>query len=493
MDNQTVITNAKVQLRNFFVNITEHPVRAQGTSTGAQYSDEEITEVAGDDIQLLHYKFETNYPHTKGTLNEVYYEISFEIKAMSAAANVTYQLQARNEDTDTWIDMSAAVEVNIGTSYVAKTIKGYLHIQEGITLMPFEMQLIFKSDEGSAKRVDTWTATAAYTSSTIWNCFAKYSLKPTRVYGGVNIPIHNYRVVAWYNETTNAWTACGQVSGPQAVSECRCMLEWNNGSGARLYIGTDQTISSTTDTSWSQVYNSPKDIYGLCLHTYGTEKMYAATGKNSEGGADGQVWVGTGPAEANWSACAAHPLDATKCYCLVDYNDKLYVGTTPSAKVFVTADGGATWTQTGIAAPITGTHVYCLIANGDYIYAGTDSGEIWRLNVLADTWARVATSAELGTATAVRALALFNSKLYAGTDPGDVYHSIDGTTWVASGDLSGATTIRAIVKPATTAYPLRVYAGVNGDNPFYGALVSGEGYGKIKNDTLITTKGRIIT
>ena len=40
-------------------------------------------------------------------------------------------------------------ETNIGTTYVAKRIKGYLDIKTNITTAPFEIRLIFQSNEAT--------------------------------------------------------------------------------------------------------------------------------------------------------------------------------------------------------------------------------------------------------------------------------------------------------------------------------------------------------
>ena len=149
-DNQTVIANAALQLKNLFVDITEYPVEAQGTADGVQYDTEVETIKATTDYELLLWKLENNYPNTKGHLIRVHYVISFSLKAGTATADLKWKLQARNKD-GSWIDMCAEqTETNIGTAYAAKTIKGYLDSQNVISKKPFEMRFIIQSHESKS-------------------------------------------------------------------------------------------------------------------------------------------------------------------------------------------------------------------------------------------------------------------------------------------------------------------------------------------------------
>ena len=129
--------------------LSDYPVRAQGTneSDGVQYADEVVTVDADTDYELLLWKSEDKYPKTKGKLAWVRYDIYFELKAGSATADLKWKLQARNKD-GTWTDMCAEkTEANINTTYIAKYMKGFLDIKTNITTAPFEMRLIFQSNE----------------------------------------------------------------------------------------------------------------------------------------------------------------------------------------------------------------------------------------------------------------------------------------------------------------------------------------------------------
>ncbi len=149
MDNREVVVAANFANKNANFDVSMRPVRAQGTITGVQYGDEVVTVTADTDYELLNFKTIDRYPRLRGTLAYVYYNISFELKAGSATADLIWKLQARNKD-GTWTDMCAAqTETNINTTYVEKRIEGFFDIKTNITEIPFEVRLIFQSNEAT--------------------------------------------------------------------------------------------------------------------------------------------------------------------------------------------------------------------------------------------------------------------------------------------------------------------------------------------------------
>lgn len=149
MDNREVVVAASFANKNANFDISVYPVRAQGTTDGVQYGAEVVTVIANTDYELLRFNTYDHFPRLRGLLSWVNYIISFEIKAGSITADLIYKLQARNKD-GTWTDMCAAVTcTDINTTYVAKTIKGYLDIKTNIIQIPFEMRLIFQSNEAT--------------------------------------------------------------------------------------------------------------------------------------------------------------------------------------------------------------------------------------------------------------------------------------------------------------------------------------------------------
>lgn len=138
-------------LKHKIFDISDYPIKAQGTtnSDGVQYGDEVVTIDADTDYELLLWKSEDYYENIVGNLAWVHYNIVFYLKAGSVTADLKWKLQARNKDS-TWTDMCAEkIETNIGTDYMEKRIKGYLDIKTNIKTTPFEMRLIFQSNEAT--------------------------------------------------------------------------------------------------------------------------------------------------------------------------------------------------------------------------------------------------------------------------------------------------------------------------------------------------------
>ena len=149
MDNQTIVANAALATKILNFDITDYPVRAQGTIDGVQYSAEVETVLADTDYELLLYKTFDRFSRLKGKLAWVEYNIEFQLKAGTTTADVKWKLQARDKG-GTWVDMCAEqTETDINTTYVDKAIKGYLDIKTNITKVPFEMRLILQSNEAT--------------------------------------------------------------------------------------------------------------------------------------------------------------------------------------------------------------------------------------------------------------------------------------------------------------------------------------------------------
>ena len=155
MDNQTLIANAALQIKNLNFDISVYPVRAQGTTDGVQWSIAVETIKAATDVELMLFKTEDFFERLEGKLAWVHYLIDLQLKAGTATADLKWKLQARNKD-GTWTDMCAEQPAdNVGTAYVAKTIKGYLDIKANITQIPFEMRIILQSNESKSSVTGT--------------------------------------------------------------------------------------------------------------------------------------------------------------------------------------------------------------------------------------------------------------------------------------------------------------------------------------------------
>ena len=155
MDNQTIINNAALQIRNLNFDISVYPVRAQGTTDGVQWSTAVETVKAATDVELIVLKTFDFFERLEGKLAWVHYTIDLQLKAGTATADLKWKLQAKNKD-GTWTDMCAEQSAdNIGTAYVAKAIKGYLDIKTNITQIPFEMRIILQSNESKSSVTGT--------------------------------------------------------------------------------------------------------------------------------------------------------------------------------------------------------------------------------------------------------------------------------------------------------------------------------------------------
>lgn len=134
-----------IKIKQF--DISERPVKAQGTTDGVQYDTPVPTVLANTDYELLLWKSEDNYKLLKGNLAYVFYNIAFQLKAGNGTADLKWKLQARDKG-GTWTDMCAEqTETDINTVYKDKRIEGFLDIKTNITTAPFEMRLIFQSNE----------------------------------------------------------------------------------------------------------------------------------------------------------------------------------------------------------------------------------------------------------------------------------------------------------------------------------------------------------
>lgn len=141
--------NWKLYYESKEFDVTDRPVRAQGTTDGVQYGSELGTVNANTDYELLLYKTFDRFLKIKGPLVWVEYSIEFQLKAGSETADLKWKLQARNKD-GIWADMcKEQLADNIGIDYIDKKIAGYLDIKTNITKAPFEMRLIFRSSESA--------------------------------------------------------------------------------------------------------------------------------------------------------------------------------------------------------------------------------------------------------------------------------------------------------------------------------------------------------
>ena len=183
----------------------------------------------------------------------------------------------------------------------------------------------------------------------------------------------------------------------------------------------------------------------------------------------------TSHALAQWVQAGVPSSEYNYFNCLAVDNANLFAGTYYGG-VFLTSDGGASWTQIQSGMPDS-TSVFALIGvpasngSGDTnIFAGTDAG-VYVYDSVGRSW--IAASAGI-TDTYVKSLAAFvdstgKVELLAGTWNGGIYRSTD--------DGKGWTTLKRTTpgysNPAINAIAVsgtKVYAATNGDGVIFSTL-----------------------
>ena len=438
--------------------ITEHPIVGQGTSDGVQWGDEVSSGAAVTDVELLLYESETYYPYTEGYLTEVYYEISFSIKAANVTADIIYQLQAQDKD-GTWVDMSAAVTcTDLGTSYVAKTIKGYMDIQTGASLMPTEMRLIFQSNESDTDIVTSWSW-ANVTDLTSSNTCLSLAVFDDKIYAGGGSSVGYV-----YHSSGGGWTqeTCTASSNVYGLAEFLTVL----------YAVTNARVYSESGGTWTSIGTSPNNC--LSILVIDSTLYVGLEGGDVESTADGSTWVSTGLTGDGATG---------KVTCLAEHEETLYAGT-DAGDVWRYVD--STWEQVG-AVTLDQANVLSLAVLDDVLYCGTGTnGNVYSLNEAGDAWSN---TGDLSGAVSARVLYVHDGVLFAATgNSGAVYaYDAGGNTW------DPASVASELYIDSLVTYDGDLYCGSYNEGKVWKATItaeSGEGIGKVKNDTVINIVGR---
>lgn len=138
-----------------------YPVQNDLTADGVQYSTVVPTTTVDTDVTLISGSFDLGFDALDKFTNDLildllwaYFEFHVEFKANSSGtADITWKVQARNKDGDTWVDLFSAVTyADIGTSYVEKTYKGYADLQTNFEQVPFDWKIIYQCDEANEGR-----------------------------------------------------------------------------------------------------------------------------------------------------------------------------------------------------------------------------------------------------------------------------------------------------------------------------------------------------
>ena len=181
----------------------------------------------------------------------------------------------------------------------------------------------------------------------------------------------------------------------------------------------------------------------MCLVEY-NGKLYGGTSPN------GKLYEWNG-ADA-WAEKAGQLGSETSIKSLAVYNNKLYGGTSPSGKLYEW-DGSNSWIER--VGPVS---IHSIAFFNGKIYGGTSGGELYEWDSTELKWVRRAP--KLGSETDIICLAEYNGKLYGGTSPnGKLYEWNGADAWAEkAGQLNGQTTINSL---AVLGAPGNLYAGTS--------------------------------
>jgi photosystem II stability/assembly factor-like uncharacterized protein len=236
----------------------------------------------------------------------------------------------------------------------------------------------------------------------------------------------------------------------------------------------------------------------------GRMNVIAADASNPQhlyaGAASGGVWVTT-DGGTTWSPRAQNLPVITVSSIVVDPNNgnTVYVATgdadgrnTPSVGVYKSTDGGNSWTVTGLTYPLTAFSYITKLAidptTAAKVYAAATDGVYYTRNG-GTTWTKV--SPDGGTSNAayrdIKIRPGSPATVYSVNDAGAVYRSTDsGATWQAATGLPDPVATQRAVIAVTAADPNLVYllAASNTDLLLYKSIDAGGSFRPIPSTTL---------
>lgn len=464
MDNQTIIANAALQLKfqSLLVDFTEYPVNGPGTDDGVQWTDEVPTVLANIPVAIITYLSITNYPHCTGYLIRVHYTFNFQIKAASATADVTWQLQARNKDGD-WVNMSeATLETNLGTSYVTRAVSGYMEIQAGANAMPFEMRLIIKSNESNVPVMEsvTWAMDEDIAMSNMY-CMKIFTVNSTpRLYSGGGESGTCIR----YTTGGASWTS-QTLTG---VHTCWALEEF----GSALYAATNGKVFKESSGTWSAVSGSQSNT--RCFALFDSKLWNGNAAGYVYYSADGAAWTSAGQPSGG----------ASQVNALAVLGSTLYAGC-ENGNVYK-FNSGTSWSEVGNLSGATAVNSLAVldISDTDVLFAATDPGKVYKFDGTS-TWTDTNLSADL-----CYNLFVYDGTLFAGTgySANVYYYDVSGNSWTETGDV-GETRCWCFADFDDT-----IWCGTGSNGKLMkGTVVAphGEATGKVKNDSVIIVAGRL--
>jgi len=195
---------------------------------------------------------------------------------------------------------------------------------------------------------------------------------------------------------------------------------------------------------WTAVNNGLTNTDMVSIYETGNS-IFAGTGG---GGAFLSTNSGT-----NWAAVNSG-LTSGYVWSFVGVGSKIFTGT--SQGVFVSADNGAAWIDSGL----TGYAVFSLATNGNGTFAGTNGFGVFVSQDNGVSWSAVNTG--LGNLNVPALVATSGVDLFAGTYGGGVFHSTGGA-WTA---VNTGLTNDTVLCLAANGNGSSIFAGTNGGGVF---------------------------
>ena len=122
----------------------QHLVDGDLAESGVQWSPEVSTVDANADYVVLEKTLDNGQ---SGDIFEIVLGLTLAIKAGSATADAKFKWQARNK-AGTWVDLHDYVTlVDVGTSYVERTVSGYKFPATNLDSYPIDIRLVIQSNE----------------------------------------------------------------------------------------------------------------------------------------------------------------------------------------------------------------------------------------------------------------------------------------------------------------------------------------------------------
>ena len=122
----------------------QHLVDGDLAESGIQWSSEVSTVDANTDYVVLEKTLDNGQ---SGDIFEIALGLTLAIKAGSTTADAKYKWQARNK-AGTWVDLhDYVILVDVGTSYVERTVSGYKLPATNLDSYPIDIRLLIQSNE----------------------------------------------------------------------------------------------------------------------------------------------------------------------------------------------------------------------------------------------------------------------------------------------------------------------------------------------------------